>query len=369
MCRKTYSIRDTENNADLFFKTDELSGSDCYWTDSDSNECESENEVEGNVEQSCSSQSIETRPMLTPQIKQFLFTARPAAVNITGRPCRSDSDKENKINEQPCSSRSIRKLHKAPPKRNNSRSANARPTPHNKRKRRSNTSDSGPTSDTSTPQQSTDNASDLSSMWKDFPASVDNASTPMDTWLSTFAGNVGFFPPTKDMSAASPIEFFYFFLDDEFSNLVVSQTNLYAEQFSSTTISRNSRLVSWKPVDIKTIKKYIGLCLLMGLVSKPKIADYWKTSGPTKTPEFGKIMARNKFQSIRAFMHFADNTTIKKRNEDGYDRQFKIRPIIDLLTTKFCKYYMPSKELSVDEMTYCLQRKIFSQAVQCKKTQ
>ena len=72
------------------------------------------------------------------------------------------------------------------------------------------------------------------------------------------------------MSAASPIEFFYLFLDDEFWNLVVTLTNLHAEQFSCTTISRNSRFVGRKPVDTKTIKKYFGLCLLMGLVSKPK---------------------------------------------------------------------------------------------------
>ena len=105
----------------------------------------------------------------------------------------------------------------------------------------------------------------------------------------------------------------------------------------------------------------------MGLVSKPKIADYWKTIGPTKTPEFGKIMARNKFQSIRAFIHFADNITIKKRNEDGYDGQFKIRPIIDLLTTKFCKYYMPSKELSVDEMTIAYKGRSFLKQYNAKK--
>jgi len=209
MSRKMYSIEDIENNEDLLFKTDELSGSDCYWTDSD--ECESENDVEGNVEQSCSSQSVETTPMLTPQIKQSLFASRPAAINITGRFFRSDSDKEDEINEQPCSSRSIQKLHKALPKRKNSRSANARLTPHNKRKRRSSTSNSRPTSNTSTPQQSTGNASDLSSMWEDFPAPVDNASIPMDTWLPTFASNVGFFSPTKDMSAASPIEFFLSF--------------------------------------------------------------------------------------------------------------------------------------------------------------
>ena len=70
--------------------------------------------------------------MLTPQIKQSLFAARPAAVNIIGRLCESESEKEDEINDQPCSFRSIRKLHKPPPKRKNSRSPNARPTPTTK---------------------------------------------------------------------------------------------------------------------------------------------------------------------------------------------------------------------------------------------
>ena len=79
-------------------------------------------------------------------------------------------------------------------------------------------------------------------------------------------------------------------------------------------------------------------------------------------------MARNKFQLIRAFIHFADNTTMKKRNEDGYDRQFKIRPIIDLLTTKFFKYYLPSKELSIDEMTIAYKGRSFLKQYNAKKT-
>ena len=71
-----YSIQDIENNEDLFFNTDELSGSDCYWTDSDSNESAIESENEGNT----MSWSVEERPILTPQRRQFLFAARPAAV-------------------------------------------------------------------------------------------------------------------------------------------------------------------------------------------------------------------------------------------------------------------------------------------------
>ena len=54
MSRKMYSIEDIENNKNVFFKTDKVSGRDCCRTDSDSNESESEKEVERNLEQSCS---------------------------------------------------------------------------------------------------------------------------------------------------------------------------------------------------------------------------------------------------------------------------------------------------------------------------
>ena len=57
---------------------------------------------------------------------------------------------------------------------------------------------------------------------------------------------------------------------------------------------------------------------------------------------------------------------MKKRN--GYDRQFKITSIIYLLITKFCKYYMTSKELSVDGMTFACKGKTFlSSTVQKSK--
>ena len=109
----------------------------------DSNESKSENKVERNAKQSCFFHKVETRPKLTPQKQQFQFSAaRPAAVNITSRPCESESKREDEINEQLCSSRSIQTLPKAAPKRKQPQSATVRPTPYNKIKRRCNTSDS-----------------------------------------------------------------------------------------------------------------------------------------------------------------------------------------------------------------------------------
>ena len=67
--------------------------------------------VERNVDQSCFFQRVETMLKLRPQRKQSQFTtARPAAVNITGRPCGSESKREDEIDKQPCSSQSIPKL-------------------------------------------------------------------------------------------------------------------------------------------------------------------------------------------------------------------------------------------------------------------
>jgi len=60
-------------NEDRIFRSDELSGSDCYWTNCDSNASENSTKVEINVEKSYSSQSNETKLKLTPKKKAILI--------------------------------------------------------------------------------------------------------------------------------------------------------------------------------------------------------------------------------------------------------------------------------------------------------
>ena len=60
-------------------------------------------------------------------------------------------------------------------------------------------------------------------------------------------------------------------------------------------------------------------------------------------------MSRNRYQLICSFLHFNDNAEQVPRGQPGYDPLFKIAPLIDILKPLYKVYYIPSRELSIDE--------------------
>ncbi|XP_047105234.1 piggyBac transposable element-derived protein 4-like [Schistocerca piceifrons] len=59
-------------------------------------------------------------------------------------------------------------------------------------------------------------------------------------------------------------------------------------------------------------------------------------------------MTVNQYEQIRKFLHFNDNSAMIPRGEKGHDRLFKIRPIIELMRSRF--QTIPVEEcVSVDE--------------------
>ena len=87
----------------------------------------------------------------------------------------------------------------------------------------------------------------------------------------------------------------------------------------------------------------------MGIVSKPAISDYWSTSPLLKDSIFNNVMPRNRYQTILRFLHFAHNSQYNPNDPDR-DRLYKVRPLVDLLVSKFKTTYIPENNISIDEM-------------------
>lgn len=135
----------------------------------------------------------------------------------------------------------------------------------------------------------------------------------------------------------TPYQFFKYFFLEELINIIVYQSNLYCVQTQP-----NKPLV----VTDCDIRQYIGILLYMSLVNMPNTRSYW--SNELEFEPIKNTMSLKKFEKIRQFLHFNDNSQFIARNEVGHDRLFKIRPLIDHLTSKFNK--IPLEEhLSVDE--------------------
>ena len=130
-------------------------------------------------------------------------------------------------------------------------------------------------------------------------------------------------------------------------SVVVTETNRYAEQQMGKN-GAHSRGTKWKPSNVREIKTFFGLTILMGIIKKPSVSLYWSTDEVIATPFFSDKMSRNRFEDISSYLHFNNNEEVPPDNED---RLYKLRTVIDYLTEKFKTHYQLNEHISIDEGT------------------
>nr|XP_026694232.1 piggyBac transposable element-derived protein 4-like [Ciona intestinalis] len=186
--------------------------------------------------------------------------------------------------------------------------------------------------------------------WEPVNNSFETSFIPQSSSFSETSGYCG----DLVLADSTPLDLLGLFLTNEFWQLLVEETNRYAEQYlqkQTDELPKFSKFRKWSPVTHADIKAYFAMNLLMGLCSKHSIKDYWSMYSYTNTAGISSLMPRDCFQSIRAFLHFNNNENYIPRGQPGHDRIFKIRNIVELVTKNFSKHYTPHKELSLDEMT------------------
>ena len=98
------------------------------------------------------------------------------------------------------------------------------------------------------------------------------------------------------------------------------------------------------------MKRFLAATMLMGHIDKDSILEYWSTDELIETPMFRKMMPRDRYLIILKYLHFTDNSTAPNKNDENYDRLWKIRKIFDMLNLSFKKAYNPTEELAIDEV-------------------
>ena len=60
-------------------------------------------------------------------------------------------------------------------------------------------------------------------------------------------------------------------------------------------------------------------------------------------------MPRSRFQEINSYLYFNDSSREPTRGTPGFDRLYKIRPILNSVLGECQTKFLPTKNLSVDE--------------------
>ena len=77
--------------------------------------------------------------------------------------------------------------------------------------------------------------------------------------------------------------------------------------------------------------------------------SYWSKSWPFSSDNFSSLMSSRRFELILHFLHLNDSEKQPQRGEPGFDKLYKIRPLLDILLPSFKEQYTPKQFLSIDE--------------------
>lgn len=137
-------------------------------------------------------------------------------------------------------------------------------------------------------------------------------------------------PPSEEMS---PRDYFVQFFSDDITCDIVHQTNIYSVEQLGRSVN----------ITKQDIEHFIAIHIIMGVVRMPSYLDYW--SNQYRYTKVAEVMPLKKYQRIRRYIHFADNSSAST------DRFQKVRPVVEKVRLNCLRTAEEENQFSIDEMT------------------
>lgn len=125
--------------------------------------------------------------------------------------------------------------------------------------------------------------------------------------------------------------------------MLVEQTNLYAAQ------NPPGARYKWYDTCLAEMYLFLGIIITMGVHMLPGFAAYWSGDSLLGVPGISAGMPIDRFKVPLSCLHVNDNTKAVSRDQPGYDRLHKIRPMINRLRHTWRTCYNPPREQSINE--------------------
>nr|CAI5832825.1 unnamed protein product [Callosobruchus analis] len=129
-------------------------------------------------------------------------------------------------------------------------------------------------------------------------------------------------------------------------------TNVYALQNSggdaNTSVSTS----------VEEIKVFLALNLLTVIKPLPSMRDYWSSRRELRDPFISSRMSRDdRFIWLTRNIHLNDNSVQPRPNKDNFDKLYKMRPMLDILSETFISSYKPPRHQAIDELMIKFKRR------------
>lgn len=75
------------------------------------------------------------------------------------------------------------------------------------------------------------------------------------------------------------------------------------------------------------MEQFVGIVIFMSIIKLPAARMYWNNN--IGQQQVNETMTCNRWETIKNFLHFNDNTTFIPCGHEGYHKLHKIRPLIE----------------------------------------
>uniref|UniRef100_A0A4W4ERQ4 PiggyBac transposable element-derived protein domain-containing protein n=1 Tax=Electrophorus electricus TaxID=8005 RepID=A0A4W4ERQ4_ELEEL len=145
---------------------------------------------------------------------------------------------------------------------------------------------------------------------------------------------------------ADTLDYFRLLFPDSLFEHMVEQTNNYA-LYRQRRSGRSD--AHWHPTDVREMRAYVGLNILMGINQLPDYGMYWASDIFIGNAGFKKTMTARRFEKLNQNLHLCDRLSEPAKGELGYDGLYKIRPLLDIVGNTMWDAYLPNRCLTIDE--------------------
>uniref|UniRef100_A0A1A8CZE0 PiggyBac transposable element derived 4 n=1 Tax=Nothobranchius kadleci TaxID=1051664 RepID=A0A1A8CZE0_NOTKA len=153
---------------------------------------------------------------------------------------------------------------------------------------------------------------------------------------------------------ADTCDYFRILFPDSLFEHMVEQTNNYALYRQRRSGKSDPH---WHPTDVREMKAYVGLNILMGINQLPDTGMYWASDIFIGNAGFKKTMTARRFEKLTQYLQLCDRESEPGRGERGYDGLFKIRPLLDVVENTMWDAYAPNRCLTIDKCSVVSNRR------------
>ncbi len=96
---------------------------------------------------------------------------------------------------------------------------------------------------------------------------------------------------------------------------------------------------------------FLGFVMATSIHRVPRLNNniIWSSDWVLGVPALAAVFTRKRFWQLWCNLHLADNTQAPDRNDPSFDRLYKLRPMLNILSDAFRMAHQPSQQISVNE--------------------